>query len=91
MHPLLQRLLEYPEQQAQYLVGALEYARNHWAPWVGPMFVWNLPDARWTPDNEEFWWAIADPFWWGLEGDEAVWPGGAVRPAYEALRDRERP
>jgi len=80
-----------PEQQAQYLVAALEYARDHWSPWVGPMFVWNLPDARWTPDNEEFWWAIADPFWWGLEGDEAVWPGGAVRPAYEALRDRERP
>jgi polysaccharide biosynthesis protein PslG len=78
-----------PEEQAAYLVRALQYAEAHWAPWIGPMFVWNLPDPTWTPENEEFWWAIADPFWWGFsEGDDvALWSGGALRPAYDALKE----
>jgi polysaccharide biosynthesis protein PslG len=80
-----------PEEQADYLVRAFAYAREHWAPWVGPMFVWNLPDANWTPDDEEFWWAIVDPFWWGFDGDFGSWAGGGVRPAYEAVRAMEKP
>jgi len=71
-----------PEEQADYLVRAFAYAREHWSPWIGPMFVWNMPDPSWTPDNEEFWWAIVDPFHW----DE-----GLPRPAYEALRQMEKP
>ncbi|MGC9467425.1 MAG: hypothetical protein ACP5HS_02425 [Anaerolineae bacterium] len=74
-----------PEEQGDYLVRAFAYAREHWTPWIGPMFVWNLPDPKWTPEDEEFWWAIADPFWWGMEGDYQSWPGAGVRPAYDAL------
>ncbi len=80
-----------PEQQGDYLVRAFAYAHQNWAPWVGPMFVWNLPDSKWTPDNEEYWWSIVDPFWWGFDGDFADWAGGAVRPAYEALKAMEKP
>ncbi len=82
-----------PEEQGAYLVRALQFAEAHWSSWVGPMFVWNLPDPRWTPENEEFWWAIADPFWWGFEeGDDvAAWSGGALRPAYHALAEFLRP
>ncbi len=81
-----------PQEQADYLVRAFRYAREHWAPWIGPMFVWNMPDPHWTPADEEFWWAIADPFWWGSEGaDPGSWRGAGVRPAYEALAAMEKP
>ncbi len=80
-----------PEQQADYLVRAFQYANEHWSPWIGPMFVWNIPDARWTPDNEEFWWGIVDPFWWGFDGNYSTWKGAGVRPAYEALKNMPKP
>lgn len=76
-----------PEQQGDYLVRAIRYAEAHWTPWIGPLVVWNLPDSHWTPENEEFWWSIVDPFWWGFDGDFEAWEGGAVRPAYDALRE----
>ncbi len=76
-----------PEQQADYLVRAFYFARDHWSPWIGPMFVWNFPDPRWTPDNEEFWWSVVDPFWWGFNGNYETWKGGAVRPAYISLAE----
>jgi len=76
-----------PEEQGDYLVRAYEYAQAHWAPWIGPMFVWNFPDSKWTPDNEEYWWAIADPFWWGFDRDFGSWEGARSRPAYEALKE----
>jgi hypothetical protein len=80
-----------PEQQADYLVRAFRYAREHWSPWIGPMFVWNIPDSHWTPDDEEFWWGIVDPFWWKFDGNQETWSGGATRPAYEALKRMEKP
>lgn len=81
-----------PEQQADYLVRAFRYARAHWSPWIGPMFVWNFPDPKWEPGNEEFWWGIVDPFWWGFDGaDSGAWSGGALRPAYTALAEMEKP
>ena len=76
-----------PEQQADYLVRAYQYALENWTPWIGPMFVWNFPDSKWTPENEEFWWAIVDPFWWGFDDDFDNWTGGALRPAYEGLKN----
>lgn len=33
-----------PEQQAEYIVRAYQYAKTNWAPQVGPMFVWNIAD-----------------------------------------------
>ena len=80
-----------PEQQGDYLVRAFHYAQEHWSPWIGPMFVWNVPDSKWEPVHEEFWWGIADPFWWGFDGDFGTWGGGATRPAYQALMEMEKP
>jgi hypothetical protein len=70
-----------PEQKADYLVRAFEYANEHWRPWVGLMTVLSVADPRWTPESEQYWWAITDP----------VWPGTEVRPAYEALRAMDKP
>jgi hypothetical protein len=78
VHPAYSWFAVTPEQQADYLVRAITYAREHWTPWIGPMFIWNIPDAFWTPEDEEFWWGIADPF---------HWEGGDTRPAYDALQE----
>jgi len=62
------------EQQAEYLVGAYTYAREHWQPWMGLMTTIYFADYFWTPEgNEQYWWSI-------------VLPDGTMRPAYEALR-----
>jgi hypothetical protein len=78
IHPAYSWFAVTPEQQADYLVRAITYAREHWTPWIGPLFIWNVPDAFWTPEDEEFWWGIADPF---------HWEGGDTRPAYDALQE----
>ncbi len=68
------------EQQADYLVRAFRYAREHWSPWVGLMTVISIADPRWTEEDEQYWWAIT----------EMGWPETHVRPAYEALREMEK-
>ena len=61
-----------PEQQADYIVRAFQYARRNWSPWIGVMFVWNIADPNWTTANEQYWWSITNP-------------DGTTRPAYDAL------
>ncbi len=63
------------EQKADYMVRAFAYARENWQPWIGPIFVHSIADPLWTPDNEQYWWAITEP----------GWPETRLRPAYEAL------
>jgi hypothetical protein len=69
-----------PEQKADYLVRAFEYAEEHWSPWIGLMNVLSIADHRWTPESEQYWWAVTEP----------SWPETEVRPAYEALRAMEK-
>jgi hypothetical protein len=69
-----------PEQQADYLVRAYQYARENWSPWIGVMVALSIADPAWTEDDEQYWWAITEP----------GWPETQVRPAYEALRDMEK-
>jgi len=69
------------EQKADYLVRAFRYAGEHWRPWIGPMFVLSIADPFWTPEDEQYWWAITEP----------GWPETRVRPAYEALSAMEKP
>lgn len=67
------------EEKAEYLVRAFQYARDNWSPWVGLMVVVYVADPSWTPDDEQYWWAITEPS-----------PELSVRPAYEALREMEK-
>jgi hypothetical protein len=62
-----------PEQQADYIVKAYGFAKANWTPWVGPMFVWNMPDPTWTQDFEQWWWGLTNP-------------DGTPRPAYTAIQ-----
>jgi len=61
------------DQKAQYIVDAYRWAAEHWAPWIGVMTLWNLPDTTWTVDREEYWWSIANA-------------DGSDRPAYARLK-----
>jgi polysaccharide biosynthesis protein PslG len=71
VHPAYAWFAVSETQKAQNLLAAFQYARANW-PWLGTMFVWTLPDPSWTPDREEYWWAIANP-------------DGSPRPALSAI------
>jgi hypothetical protein len=60
------------DEKADYLVRAFQYAAANWAPWVGVMTAWSVAAPYWTPDNEQYWWAITNP-------------DGTTRPAYDRL------
>lgn len=49
------------ETQADYLVRAYAYAAENWRPWIGLMVTIYLPDAQWTPEDEQYWWALGTP------------------------------
>jgi hypothetical protein len=61
--------------KARYMVRAYAWARNHWRPWIGPMIALSIPQFDWTPQNEQYWWAVVDP----------VYPQTRARPAFDAL------
>lgn len=61
------------QEQGQRLVQSFQYARQHWAPWIGLMTVIYIPDPSWTPQQEEYWWSITNP-------------DGTPRPAYNVLK-----
>jgi hypothetical protein len=66
-----------PEQHAQYVIDSYKWANRNWAPWIGVMTLWTLPDPRWAADREELWWAIAN-----LDGTD--------RPAFTRLSEARR-
>jgi polysaccharide biosynthesis protein PslG len=49
------------DQKASNIIQAYQYARQHWSPWIGVMTLWTLSDPTWTPEREEYWWAIDNP------------------------------
>ena len=65
-----------PQQQADYLVRAFQYAQAHW-PWMGPMIIFSLDKALDTPaacdNNYERFFGI-------------LHPNGSPTPAYTALK-----
>lgn len=69
------------QEQADYLVGAYRYAAQHWRPWVGLITTIYIADISWTPDDEQYWWAI------NVAGYDNGWKG---RRAYFQLANMER-
>jgi len=76
IHPAYSWHAVSEQQQADYLVGAYRYAAQHWRPWLGLMVTIYIADIEWTPDDEQYWWAI------NVAGYDGGWQG---RPAYYAL------
>jgi len=60
------------EEKGDNLVGAYRWAAQNWAPWIGVMCLWTMPDPNWGPQDEKYWWAILNP-------------DGSNRPAYDRL------
>ncbi len=73
VHPQYSWFSVSEDQKAQNIISGIQYARANW-PWMGTMFLWNLPDPSWGPDREEQWWSIANA-------------DGSPRPALSALID----
>ena len=68
------------EEKGDYIVRAFRQAQERWAPWIGVMTLWTMPDPRWTPQQEQYYWAILEP-------------DGTERASYRAAAGRlsERP
>jgi hypothetical protein len=77
VHPAYSWFAVSEDKKADNIVSAFQYARQHWTPWIGVMTLWTIADPSWTPDREEYWWAITNP-------------DGTVRPAYRALTTASR-
>ncbi len=65
------------ETKAEYLVNAYQYAKENWSPWIGLMSLIYIADPDWTPEHEQYWWAITEP----------GYPEFIPRPAYTALKN----
>jgi hypothetical protein len=61
IHPNYAWFAVTEDQKAANIVQAFDYARQHWSPWIGVMTLWTLADPTWTPQREEYWWAIDNP------------------------------
>lgn len=61
------------DQKAQYIVGAYDYAKKNWRPWISLMSTIYLPAPKWTEKDEQWHWSITDP-------------QGNLRPAYNAIK-----
>ena len=65
------------EEKGDNLVGAYKWAAENWAPWIGVMCLWTMPDPSWGPNDEKYWWAIMNP-------------DGTPRAAYDRLLQARR-
>jgi LysM repeat protein len=65
------------DQKADYLVQAYQYARAHWAPWIGLMSLVYMPNPDWTQNDEQYWWSIIEP----------AYPELHLLPAYVELKN----
>jgi hypothetical protein len=67
------------QQQASYLVQLFQYARAHYNPWLGAIFVWNLNFQAVVPQTDEKW-------GFGVVGYPPPNYTAAPRPAYSGLQ-----
>jgi hypothetical protein len=61
IHPAYQWFSVDEQTQGKYVVGAFKFAKQNWAPWIGPMFVIYFANPDWDRNNEEYWWSITQP------------------------------
>ena len=74
LHPAYAWYAVDEQTQADNLVGAYEYARENWQPWIGLMTTIYIADFNWWPETHEQW-------WWSI-----VRHDGTRRPAFDALK-----
>jgi len=61
------------QEQADYIVRAYQYAKEHWSPWIGVMSLIYIAKPDWTENDEYYWWSI-------------TYPDGTPRPAYTRFK-----
>ena len=50
VHPNYAWFAVSEDKKASNIIDAFQYARDHWAPWIGVMYVWTLPDPTWDTE-----------------------------------------
>ncbi|HYY88240.1 MAG TPA: hypothetical protein VFA49_05550, partial [Chloroflexota bacterium] len=73
IHPNYSWFAVSEDKKADNIVRAFQYGKQNWNPWIGVMTLWTLSDPTWTPEREEYWWAVTNP-------------DGTLRKAFEALK-----
>jgi len=61
LHPSYRWHAVSPQVQADYIVRAFKWAKEHWTPWIGVMTLIYILAPGFTPDGEYYWWGITDP------------------------------
>jgi polysaccharide biosynthesis protein PslG len=77
VHPTFSWFRVTEEEKGDYIVRAYRLAQERWAPWIGVMTLWTMPDPRWTTQQEQYYWAILEP-------------DGTERASYRILVDAYR-
>ena len=72
VHPNYSWFAVSEDKKSANILRAFQYAQQNWRPWIGVMTLWTVPDPAWTPEREEYWWAITNA-------------DGTPRPAYAEL------
>ena len=49
------------KEKEEYIVRAYQYAKESWSPWIGAMSTIYICDSNWTPEDEQYYWALTDP------------------------------
>jgi hypothetical protein len=80
IHPDYSWFAVTEQQQAEYVVEGYQWAKDNWRPWVGIMTTIYIADPEWTPETEQYWWAITLP----------GYPETRVRPAFWALKEMDK-
>jgi len=65
------------QQQAEYFVGAYQYAQKNWQPWIGVMSLIYVASPTWHQGDEQTYWSIIYP----------GFPELNAAPAYYGLKD----
>ncbi|MGI5837057.1 MAG: hypothetical protein ACOX87_11325 [Chloroflexota bacterium] len=63
------------KEKGEYIVRAYQYAKESWSPWIGAMSTIYICDSNWTPEDEQYYWALTDP-------------NGEPRESYEIIKGK---
>ena len=49
------------KDKGDYIVRAYQFAQKNWSDWIGLMSTIYISDPHWTPNDEQYYWAITNP------------------------------
>ncbi len=62
-------------EKGDYLVRAYQFAQKNWSGWIGMMSAIYISDPNWTPNDEQYYWALTNP-------------DGSLRTSYNLIKGK---